>query len=39
MIGGRVPFSLNVEIVLAHCAKGGVPSSLIYSIADIFEDT
>ena len=30
--------TLDLEIVLARCAKGGVPSSLIYSIADIFED-
>jgi crotonobetainyl-CoA:carnitine CoA-transferase CaiB-like acyl-CoA transferase len=30
--------ALDFEIVLARCAKGGVPSSLIYSIADIFED-
>lgn len=30
---------LDLEIVLARCAKGGVPSSLIYSIAEIFEDT
>ena len=30
--------TLDFEIVLARCAKGGVPSSLIYSIADIFED-
>ena len=26
------------ETVLARCAKGGVPASLIFSIADIFED-
>ena len=30
--------SLDLETVLARCAKGGVPASLIYSIADIFED-
>ena len=30
--------SLDCETVLARCVKGGVPSSLIYSIADIFED-
>ena len=30
--------TLDLETVLARCAKGGVPSSLIYSIADIFED-
>jgi crotonobetainyl-CoA:carnitine CoA-transferase CaiB-like acyl-CoA transferase len=30
--------TLDLETVLACCAKGGVPSSLIYSIADIFED-
>ena len=28
----------DCETVLARCAKGGVPASLIYSIADIFED-
>jgi crotonobetainyl-CoA:carnitine CoA-transferase CaiB-like acyl-CoA transferase len=30
--------SLDLETVLAHCSRGGVPASLIYSIADIFED-
>jgi len=30
--------SLDLETVLARCAKGGVPASLIFSIADIFED-
>jgi crotonobetainyl-CoA:carnitine CoA-transferase CaiB-like acyl-CoA transferase len=30
--------SLDLETALARCAKGGVPASLIYSIADIFED-
>jgi crotonobetainyl-CoA:carnitine CoA-transferase CaiB-like acyl-CoA transferase len=30
--------SLDLETVLARCAKGGVPASLIYSIADIFDD-
>jgi crotonobetainyl-CoA:carnitine CoA-transferase CaiB-like acyl-CoA transferase len=30
--------TLDLETVLACCAKGGVPSSLIYSIADIFEN-
>jgi crotonobetainyl-CoA:carnitine CoA-transferase CaiB-like acyl-CoA transferase len=30
--------SLDCEIVLARCAEGGVPASLIFSIADIFED-
>ena len=30
--------SLDLETVLARCAAGGVPASLIYSIADIFED-
>jgi crotonobetainyl-CoA:carnitine CoA-transferase CaiB-like acyl-CoA transferase len=30
--------ALNCEAVLARCTKGGVPASLIYSIADIFED-
>ena len=30
--------SLDCETVLARCAKGGVPASLIFSIADIFED-
>jgi crotonobetainyl-CoA:carnitine CoA-transferase CaiB-like acyl-CoA transferase len=30
--------SLDCETVLARCAEGGVPASLIYSIADIFED-
>jgi crotonobetainyl-CoA:carnitine CoA-transferase CaiB-like acyl-CoA transferase len=30
--------TLDLETALARCAEGGVPSSLIYSIADIFED-
>ncbi len=30
--------SLDLETVLRRCAAGGVPASLIYSIADIFED-
>jgi len=30
--------SLDLEAVLARCLKGGVPASLVYSIADIFED-
>ncbi len=30
--------SLDCEAVLARCAKGGVPASLIFSIADIFDD-
>jgi crotonobetainyl-CoA:carnitine CoA-transferase CaiB-like acyl-CoA transferase len=30
--------SLDLETVLNRCKEGGVPSSLIYSIADIFED-
>ena len=30
--------TLDCEAALARCAKGGVPASLIYSIADIFED-
>ncbi len=30
--------SLDLEAVLAQCLKGGVPASLVYSIADIFED-
>jgi len=30
--------SSDCETVLARCTKGGVPASLIYSIADIFED-
>jgi crotonobetainyl-CoA:carnitine CoA-transferase CaiB-like acyl-CoA transferase len=30
--------SLDLDIVLKLCADGGVPASLIYSIADIFED-
>jgi crotonobetainyl-CoA:carnitine CoA-transferase CaiB-like acyl-CoA transferase len=30
--------TLDLETVLALCSKGGVPASLIYSIADIFED-
>lgn len=30
--------SLDLETVLKRCAQGGVPASLIYSIADIFED-
>ena len=30
--------TLDLETALARCAKGGVPASLIYSIADIFED-
>lgn len=30
--------SLDQKTVLARCAEGGVPASLIYSIADIFED-
>jgi crotonobetainyl-CoA:carnitine CoA-transferase CaiB-like acyl-CoA transferase len=30
--------SLDLETVLALCSKGGVPASLIFSIADIFEN-
>ena len=30
--------SLDLEEVLARCKKFGAPASLIYSIADIFED-
>src|SRR5205085_4580571 len=30
--------SLDLDTVLALCSKGGVPASLIFSIADIFED-
>jgi crotonobetainyl-CoA:carnitine CoA-transferase CaiB-like acyl-CoA transferase len=30
--------SLDLKTVLSRCAEGGVPASLIYSIADIFED-
>jgi len=30
--------SLDLETVLKRCADGGVPASLVYSIADIFED-
>jgi len=30
--------SLDLKTVLARCAEGGVLASLIYSIADIFED-
>jgi crotonobetainyl-CoA:carnitine CoA-transferase CaiB-like acyl-CoA transferase len=30
--------SLDLETVLQRCKDGGVPASLIYSIADIFED-
>src|SRR5262249_4170544 len=30
--------ALDCEAALARCASGGVPASLIYSIADIFED-
>jgi crotonobetainyl-CoA:carnitine CoA-transferase CaiB-like acyl-CoA transferase len=30
--------TFDLEIVLARCTQGGVPASLIYSIADIFED-
>jgi crotonobetainyl-CoA:carnitine CoA-transferase CaiB-like acyl-CoA transferase len=30
--------SLDLETVLARCEKAGVPASLIFSIADIFED-
>jgi crotonobetainyl-CoA:carnitine CoA-transferase CaiB-like acyl-CoA transferase len=30
--------SLDLDTVLNRCKEGGVPSSLIYSIADIFED-
>jgi crotonobetainyl-CoA:carnitine CoA-transferase CaiB-like acyl-CoA transferase len=30
--------SLDLETVLARCVKGGVPASLIFSIADIFQD-
>jgi crotonobetainyl-CoA:carnitine CoA-transferase CaiB-like acyl-CoA transferase len=30
--------TLDLEAALTRCAKGGVPASLIYSIADIFED-
>ncbi len=31
--------SLDLETVLARCAKSDVPASLLYSIADIFEDS
>jgi crotonobetainyl-CoA:carnitine CoA-transferase CaiB-like acyl-CoA transferase len=30
--------SLDCQTILARCKDGGVPASLIYSIADIFED-
>jgi crotonobetainyl-CoA:carnitine CoA-transferase CaiB-like acyl-CoA transferase len=30
--------SLDCQTALQRCAEGGVPASLIYSIADIFED-
>jgi crotonobetainyl-CoA:carnitine CoA-transferase CaiB-like acyl-CoA transferase len=30
--------SLDLETVLARCAEGDVPASLLFSIADIFED-
>jgi crotonobetainyl-CoA:carnitine CoA-transferase CaiB-like acyl-CoA transferase len=30
--------TLDLDTALARCAKGGVPASLIYSIADIFAD-
>jgi crotonobetainyl-CoA:carnitine CoA-transferase CaiB-like acyl-CoA transferase len=30
--------TLDLKTVLARCSEGGVPASLIYSIADIFED-
>jgi crotonobetainyl-CoA:carnitine CoA-transferase CaiB-like acyl-CoA transferase len=30
--------TLDCEAALARCTEGGVPASLIYSIADIFED-
>jgi crotonobetainyl-CoA:carnitine CoA-transferase CaiB-like acyl-CoA transferase len=30
--------SFDCETILARCADGGVPASLIFSIADIFED-
>ncbi len=30
--------SLDLDVVLARCKKFGAPASLIYSIADIFED-
>jgi crotonobetainyl-CoA:carnitine CoA-transferase CaiB-like acyl-CoA transferase len=30
--------SFDCETILARCTDGGVPASLIYSIADIFED-
>lgn len=30
--------SLDLETVLARCARSDVPASLLYSIADIFED-
>jgi len=30
--------TLDLETALARCTSGGVPASLIYSIADIFED-
>jgi crotonobetainyl-CoA:carnitine CoA-transferase CaiB-like acyl-CoA transferase len=30
--------SLDLETVLTRCAEGGVPASLIFSIADIFQD-
>lgn len=37
-IAGRWVASLDLKTVLARCAEGDVPASLIYSIADIFED-
>jgi crotonobetainyl-CoA:carnitine CoA-transferase CaiB-like acyl-CoA transferase len=30
--------TLDLKTVLARCSEGGVPASLIYSIADIFDD-
>jgi crotonobetainyl-CoA:carnitine CoA-transferase CaiB-like acyl-CoA transferase len=30
--------SLDLDMVLSLCSKGGVPASLIFSIADIFRD-
>jgi crotonobetainyl-CoA:carnitine CoA-transferase CaiB-like acyl-CoA transferase len=38
MVVARWVASLDCEAILARCAKGGVPASLIFSIADIFGD-
>jgi len=38
LIVARWVATLDLETALKRCAKGGVPASLIYSIADIFED-